>query len=92
MPLKSKIKDFLATAEGFYLSELLNKIGLNVEQFLIYCKGVKKKVFGNLGGIIAKLKEFLPHWRLLGIKHFPRGSFVGLWWFHETLLLSKTVC
>ena len=57
MPLKSKIKDFLATAEGFYISELLNKIGLNVEQFLIYCKGVKKKVFGNLGGIIAKLKS-----------------------------------
>ena len=57
MPLKSKIKDFLATTEGFYVSELLNKIGLNVEQFLIYCKGVKKKVFGNLGGIIAKLKS-----------------------------------
>lgn len=40
MPLKSKIKDFRATAEGFYVSELLNKIGLNVEQFLIYCKGI----------------------------------------------------
>ena len=45
MPLKSKIKDFRATAEGFYVSELLNKIGLNVEQFLIYCKGIKKSLW-----------------------------------------------
>ena len=57
MPLKSKIKDFLATTEGFYVSELLNKIGLNVEQFLIYCKGVKKKGLWQSGRDHCQVKK-----------------------------------
>lgn len=46
----------MSALESSCIFELLNKIGLNVELFLIYRKGVKK-IFGNLRGIIAKLKN-----------------------------------
>ena len=77
MPLKSKIKDFLATAEGFYLSELLNKIGLNVEQFLIYCKGVKKKSLWQSGRDHCQVKRVPPSLEIIRNKALSERIICG---------------